>query len=96
MLNLPQADACHLQPMLRQLMRSQVALCSLPHFAMKPLTCSIAPMEMEKVEVAPAAVILPWSPNKVSFQPLISSHPAALMFLVGGAGGPRSEKRCWQ
>lgn len=96
MLNLPQADACHPQPALRKPMKSLAALCSLLDFAMKPLACSVTPPEMEKVEVATTAVTLPWSPNEVSFQPLISSHPAALMFLVGGVGRPRSEKRCWQ
>lgn len=46
----------------------------------KPLARSVAPMEMEKVEVATTAVTLAWPPLEVSFQPLISSHPAALVF----------------
>lgn len=57
--NLPQADACHPQPRLRQTVRSLAATWSLPQSAMKPLACSIAPMEMEKVEVATTAVTLP-------------------------------------
>lgn len=54
------------------------------------------PTEMEKVEVATTAVTLSRFPNKVSFHPLISSHPAALLFSVGGAGTPRSERHCRQ
>lgn len=63
---------------------------------MNPLAGCIAPLEMEKVEVATTAVTCPGSPHEVSFLPLIRPHPAVLVFAVGGAGRLRSEKSCHQ
>lgn len=73
-------------------------LCSVqpPTFCHETSGLLCCPLGMEKVEVATTAVTLPWFPNKVSFQPLICSHPAALMFFIGGARTPRSEKHCLQ
>lgn len=42
MLNLPQADACHPQPVFLQSERSSAGLCSLLRFAVRPLACSLA------------------------------------------------------
>lgn len=96
-LNLPQADACHPQPVALWVSRILSAtLHSLLRSAMNPVAGGIAPLEMEKVEVATTAVTCPRSPHKVSFRPLISSHPAVLVFSVGGAGRPRSGKSCHQ
>lgn len=79
MLNLPQANPAF--SLCRGRTGGAVSLRITSHILQgKPLAHSVAPMEMEKVEVATTAVTLPWPPHKVSFQPLISSHPAALMF----------------
>jgi hypothetical protein len=96
-LNLPQADACHPQTVALWVMSIlSAALHSLLRSARNPLAGGIAPLEMEKVEVATTAVTSPRSPHEVSFRPLISSPPAVLVFSVGGAGRPRSEKSCHQ
>ena len=54
-----------------------------PTFATNPLACSSAPMEMEKGEVAPAAVTTPWLPDEVSCSP--NQLPPGSMVSVGGA-----------
>lgn len=66
--NLPQADACHPQPVALWVIRIlSAALHSLLRSARNPLAGGIAPLEMEKVEVATTAVTCPGSPHEVSF-----------------------------